>query len=202
MSSVPQRTLTVREYLAREELSPTKHEFYRGELFAMAGGSLAHGIIATNIVTLLNQTLSARGCRAYSGDHRIFIPGDELHTYPDASVVCGEPTMSDVDPYAITNPLVLIEVLSPSTEHYDRGKKFDFYRKIESFRDYVLVDQFEPRIECFSRSAAGLWKIDSVEDLESAFSFPSLGCTVMLGHVYRDVRFLPRNRFDAERSSD
>lgn len=193
MSSVPQRKFTIQEYLAREELSAAKHEFFRGEIFAMAGGSLAHGVIATNVVIKLSQVLSGRGCRPYSNDHRIHIPGVDLHTYPDASVVCGDPKMSEADPYAITNPLVLIEVLSPSTESYDRGRKFEFYRRIDSFREYLLINQFEPRVESFSRSDSGLWKIDVVEGLKAILAIPSLNCQLPLQDVYRDVAMSPQD---------
>jgi Uma2 family endonuclease len=189
MSIVPRRKFTLQEYLAREETSPTRHEFYRGEIFAMSGGSLSHGMIATNIAVKLSLLLANRGCRPYSSDHRT--ASAELHTYPDLVVVCGDPIMSDVDPYAITNPVVIVEVLSPSTANYDRGKKFELYWKIKTFRDYVLVDQFEPRIECFSRDASGLWRINVVTGLDATLNIPSLNCDLPLRDVYLDVKFVP-----------
>lgn len=193
MSSVPRRKYTVQEYLDREEVSSSRHEFFRGEIFAMSGGSLEHGMIGDNIGRVLYFHLRDRGCRPHGSSQRIFIPGVELHTYPDVSVVCGEPKMAEIDSYAITNPLAIVEVLSTSTEKYDRGKKFELYRRIESFREYLLVDQFEPRIECFSRSTEGLWKIDAVEGLDASLTLPVLGCTLPLRDVYLDVKFVPTN---------
>lgn len=191
MSIEPQRKFTIAEYLAREERSETKHEFDRGEIFAMAGGSIPHGVIATNIIVKLSQLLAGRGCRPYSSDHRICIPDSELHTYPDGSVVCGTPEVDPTDRHAITNPLAIVEVLSPSTEKYDRGKKFEFYRRIESFREYLLVEQSEARIECYSRSDDGRWKIEVANGLEASITIPALGCTLALKDVYVDVRFPP-----------
>lgn len=190
MSSVPRRKYTVKEYLEREEVSASRHEFYRGEIFAMSGGSLEHGMIGDNIGRVLFSLLRDRGCRPHGSSQRVFIPGVELHTYPDVSVVCGDPKMSEIDPYAITNPLAIVEVLSTSTEKYDRGKKFELYRRIESLREYLLVDQFEPRIECFSRGSEGLWKIDAVEGLDASLILPVLGCTLLLRDVYLDVKFV------------
>lgn len=198
MSSVPRRKYTAQEYFEREEASPTRHEFYRGEIFAMSGGTREHGMIADSISRTLFPLIRPRGCKPYGPSQRIFIPDVELHTYPDVSVVCGDATMSGIDPNAITNPLVLVEVLSPSTERYDRGKKFELYRRIESFQEYLLVDEFEPRIECFSRSSEGLWKIDAVEGLDAVMTLPILGCTLALRDVYLDVEFASPEAGDRE----
>jgi Uma2 family endonuclease len=116
VSTVPRRKYTFQEYFEREEASSTRHEFYRGEIFAMSGGSLEHWMIGENISRTLFALVRNRGCRPHGSSQRIFTPGVELHTYPDVSVVCGDPQMSEIDPYAITNPLAIVEVLSPSTD--------------------------------------------------------------------------------------
>jgi Uma2 family endonuclease len=192
MSSAPQRKFTVAEYLAREEGSEIKHEYYRGEIFAMSGGSHEHAVIAGNIFFHLRQVLAGQGCRPFNSDQRVFITADDLDTYPDLSVVCGDTQFAELDPNAIVNPIAIVEVLSPTTEHYDRGRKFESYRHLASLRDYLIVDQFEPRVECFSRDHAGDWKFNPVSGLAAAIAIPALGCTLHLSDIYENIKFPPK----------
>ncbi len=137
------RTWTPAEYLAWERAAPDKHEFLGGEIFAMAGASFAHNKIVGNIVGELRDALRDRPCDVTPSDLRVKIPAVGLYTYPDAVVVCGEPQFEDDKLDTLLNPTVIVEVLSDSTEAYDRGKKFRYYRTIPSLRDYVLVGFFD-----------------------------------------------------------
>jgi len=145
------------EYLAREAESEVKHEYLRGGVFAMAGGTPEHAALALAVGAELIAALRGRPCRAYSSDLRVRIEATDLSTYPDLSVVCGQLETSKIDPHAATNPCLLVEVLSDSTEAHDRGQKFAHYRRIPSLREYLLVSQVEPRLEVYTKNDAGQW---------------------------------------------
>jgi Uma2 family endonuclease len=149
--------MTAEAYLAWERLQPTRHELWRGEVFAMAGGSPRHNALCVGIGAPLHAALRGGPCRAMSGDQRLGLEGGERYVYPDIMVVRGplhlQPETTDV----VTNPTVLVEVLSPSTEKYDRGLKWDAYQRIPSLTDYLLVSQDAIRIEHFSRQDDGSW---------------------------------------------
>ena len=147
----PATKLSYTEYLAFEEASDEKHEFVDGIVFAMAGGSLEHARLAARVTVALSNALSGRRCNVFGSDARVRISATRRATYPDISVVCGPVVPASDDPQAIANPIVLVEVLSPTTEQSDRGEKFRHYRRLESLREYVLVAQDEPRIEVFRR---------------------------------------------------
>ncbi|WP_425618829.1 Uma2 family endonuclease [Anatilimnocola sp. NA78] len=189
MSTAPNRQFTVEEYLAREERSELKHEYYRGEIFAMSGGSRNHSKITGNVYFQLRVALKGGPCRPSNSDQRIFIPKVGLHTYPDLSVVCGAPASESIDPNANTNPTLLVEVLSPSTELYDRRQKFDFYKRISTLKEYVLVAQDEPRIERYVRGENGGWTLFTTVGINSEINFDSIGCTMRLADVYESVEF-------------
>jgi Uma2 family endonuclease len=138
--------MTYAAYLAAEELSETKHEYLCGEVFAMAGGTPEHAALMAAITVELGTALRGRPCRVYSSELRIRIDVTDLSTYPDVSVVRGELKTSSIDRNAITNPILIIEVLSDSTEAYDRGEKFSHYRRLPSLREYLLLSQHQPRI--------------------------------------------------------
>lgn len=143
------------EYLEWERQQETKHEFFHGEVFAMAGGSPRHNALSTRIGGLLDAAFTARGCFVMSSDQRVGIQGGERYLYPDGTVVCGEPIIVSND--VLINPTILVEVLSSETEQYDRGLKWESYQRIESLTDYVLVSQREPRLEQFRRDRDGAW---------------------------------------------
>jgi len=175
---------TLAEYLALEAASDTRHEYLNGEIFAMAGGTPEHGALAANVIRLLGTALLDRPCVVYTSDVRIRVLATGLNTYPDVSVTCGAIERDPQDASTIVNPVVLVEVLSDSTEAYDRGEKFAHYRRIPSLRDYLLVSQHEARIEHYRRNDDGTWTLRDVASSETVRL--SIGCELPVGAVYRD----------------
>jgi Uma2 family endonuclease len=151
----PHHKYTCEEYLAFERGSPSKHEFFQGEIYAMAGGTADHALLTANMMLAVGSQLRGKLCRGYSSDLRIQVPETDLWTYPDLSVVCGDVQFASKDSKreTVINPTVLIEVTSNSTEDYDRGGKFENYQRIATLREYVLVSHREKRIEVFRRDA-------------------------------------------------
>ena len=190
MSTAPsKRFFTPAEYLALEEAAPSKHEYYRGEIFEMAGGSIRHNEISGNIYFHLRGDLRNRPCRPYNSDQRLKAPGPGLYTYSDAFVVCGELQRDELNPETITNPSVIFEVLSPSTESDDRGQKFEFYQQIDYLREYVLVSQVEPKVTHFIRADDGSWRYELITGLEMSLVLKSIDCTLPLTDIYDNVSF-------------
>jgi len=144
-------------YVAAEASSPVRHEYLRGEVYAMAGGTPEHAALIAAMTTELSMALRGRPCRVYSADLRVRVTSTDLSTYPDVTVVCGVLETAADDAVAVTNPLVIVEVLSDSTEAYDRGEKFAHYRRLPSLRAYVLVSQHEARLEAYIRNDDGAW---------------------------------------------
>lgn len=183
--------LTPLEYLAIERAAPTKSEFYDGEMFAMAGGTALHSLIGTNVAREFGNKLRGKKCVPYNADLRILVEATGLFTYPDLSVICGPLQFADADD-TVTNPSVLVEVLSPSTEAYDRGQKFLLYRQIPSLREYLLVSQHEPLLEMFVRQENNLWVLREAAGLDARLEIPSLQITVSLAEIYANVAFPPQ----------
>jgi Uma2 family endonuclease len=178
--------VTFAEYVALENRSLTKHEFYDGEMFAMAGGSPEHALLAMSVGAELRAQLRGAPCRVFSSDLRIRVAETGLATYPDVSLVCGPLEIDPEDRCSVRNPRVLVEVLSPSTENYDREDKFAQYRQIPSLVAYVLVSQKERRIEVFHRSADGTWTLHEVRS-QGVTHVPGIDCTLNLDEVYGDL---------------
>jgi Uma2 family endonuclease len=151
--------MTYAEYCAFERQAQVKHEYLRGEVFAMTGGTLEHARLASRLIYLLSRDLGNRPCRVLTSDARVRVEATDLDTYPDVSVVCGEPRTTPEDDHALVNPVLLVEVLSESTEGYDRGQKAAHYRRIPSLKAYLLVAQAEPRLELMIRQADDSWKL-------------------------------------------
>lgn len=192
MSAAPKpRLLTAAEYLAVEKAAPHKSEFYHGEMFAMAGAARAHNEAKENLIGELFVRLRGGPCRTYSSDQRIGIDRTGLYTYPDLMIVCGEPRTDPLDENTFTNPVVVFEVLSPSTERYDRGLKFLNYRQLDSLREYVLVAPDEPVVERYTRQPDGSWVPARFEGLGAEFVLESVPVRIPLADVYRGVRFPP-----------
>jgi Uma2 family endonuclease len=147
-----ERTMTYDEYVTLEERSEEKHEFLRGEIVLMAGGTPEHAALASALTIALGNALRGKPCRVFSSDLRIRVRETELTTYPDLTVVCGRIELASDDRHAVTNPIVIVEVLSEASEAYDRGAKFAHYRHLESLREYVLVSQETRRIEVYRRN--------------------------------------------------
>lgn len=181
--------LTEAEYLAIERAAVFKSEFFGGEMFAMAGGTLEHSLIATNLARAVGDALQGKKCVAFNADLRIKVEATGLFTYPDLSVICGPPQfVSDTDDNVV-NPTVLFEVLSDSTEAYDRGKKFENYSCIPTLREYLLVSQREPRIEQFIRQQNGDWLLRAANGMDGKLELPSLGIQIRLDEVFANVPF-------------
>jgi Uma2 family endonuclease len=164
MKDHPQRHYTIGEYFAIEESSEIKHEYYEGEIFAMAGASVSHNRIVGNVLSALNRELRGSDCEALGSDLRVQTPSG-FYTYPDVMVVCGEPALIDAPLDTVANPVLITEVLSDSTAEYDRGEKFDLYRAIPTLREYVLIEQKKVFLELFSKGNEG-WTSESYSSLE------------------------------------
>ncbi len=175
-----------RTYLTLARDSNVKLEFFDGEIFAMAGGSLEHSAIATTIASHLVLQLEGKPYRAYNSDLRTRVLATGLATYPDVSVVCGKAEVDPEDKDTVCNPQVIVEVLSDSTEEYDRGKKFDNYKLIPSLREYVLVSQREPLIEVFRRGEEGHWNRVEAR-ARASVRLESIGCELGVDRVYAGI---------------
>jgi Uma2 family endonuclease len=171
------------EYLAGETHSDLRHEYLDGQAWAMAGGTPEHGALAAAVIGQLQSALRGKPCRVYTSDVRVRVHALGLATYPDVSVVCGPLETAADDPEAITNPIVLVEVLSETTEAYDRGAKAARYRRIPSLREYVLVSQAEPRVEAQRRGEGGRWEIVEARPGQT-LELTSLGVTLDVAAVY------------------
>ncbi len=189
MSAIPKTKLTPEEYLEIERKAEYKSEYFGGEVFAMAGAKRRHNVIAWNIGGELRQHLKGENCEAYPADMRVFVPQTGLYTYPDLVVVCGEPQFQDNAFDTLLNPILIIEVLSDTTETYDRGKKFQHYRSIESLQEYILVSQDEARIEKYVKRGDGFWLLSEAVGLDSEIEFASIECRIALAEVYDKIDF-------------
>jgi Uma2 family endonuclease len=176
---------TYHEYLRLEAHANVKHEFLAGEIFAMAGGTPEHAAIAMNAGTLLNLQLRGRPCRVFSSDLRVRVRETGLTTYPDVSVVCAELERDPEDANTVTNPTLLVEVTSPSSEQYDRGAKLAHYQQMPALREMVVASHRERRVEVHRRDDAGTWSVQAVGPGEVA-SLASIGCELPVDEVYRD----------------
>ncbi len=186
-SSGPEsRVWTAAEYLIWERSSPEKHGFYRGEVFAMAGASRAHNLIALNLAAMLRNALLDRPCEAYPSDLRVRVAATGLYTYPDATALCSPPIFEDDAADTLTNPELIVEILSPTTEAYDRGEKFEQYRSIPSFREYLLVAQDKALVEHFVRQEDGTWNL-RVLHAGDVLTLPGLACSFAVDEIYRKV---------------
>lgn len=159
MNAQAKLKMTYAEYLAMEAASAVKHEFIDGDVFAMAGGTVEHGAMASAMITVLSNALGGKPCRVLNSDVRVRVKSTSASFYPDVSVVCGKLETAPEDPQAVTNPLVLVEVLSESTEAYDRGAKAAHYRRLDSLKEYVLVSQTERHVEVQRRNEHGIWEL-------------------------------------------
>lgn len=186
MSVAHRLTLTPDAFLDWEARQDEKHEYHAGEVFAMAGGTEPHADIITNAVLALSAVFRPRGCKVYTDAMRVRIDAADLFTYPDLSVVCGEARFFDARRTTLLNPTVLVEVLSPSTETYDRTTKWGFYSQISELQAYVLVSQDSPSVDVYTRDGDG-WRIDRAT--AGTVAIPSLDTTLALSDLYDGVVF-------------
>jgi Uma2 family endonuclease len=189
----PTPRYTPEEYLRLERDATERHQYFQGEIFAMAGGTPEHSLIISNVNGELRSRLKGSPCRVYDSNLRVRIPKTSLYTYPDVTVVCGPLQFDPLDSRRETalNPTLIVEVLSPTTEVYDRVGKFESYQSIESFREYVLVSQGVPRMEAFLRRPDGAWLYTPAAGLESEIRLHSLEITLPLAEVYAGITFPP-----------
>jgi Uma2 family endonuclease len=189
MTAVPKTYVTPEEYLAGERLAEIKSEYYDGEIFAMSGGTREHSLIAANVIAELGSQLRESPCEVHTSDMRVQVAEGGPDTYPDVSVVCGEAEFADAEKDTLLNPTMIVEVLSPSTEAWDRGGKFERYQQMVSLQEYVLIAQDRPRVERYMRQGDGQWLLTVTIGLESVLSLPSIECVLALAEVYRKVTF-------------
>lgn len=175
------------DYLDFEEKSEFKHEYSRGRVYAMSGGSVRHGLITVNISTDLNNQLEDKDCRVASSDVRVKVESMESYRYPDVLVYCGEEDYANERNDTLANPLVIVEVLSPSTALKDRNEKLDEYLESKTLQEYVLVSQHEAKVEVFSRHKSGKWLYENYKGLDAILELSSIGCTLELSPIYRKV---------------
>ena len=189
--AVAQRELlyTFEQYLEMERDSETKHEYVRGHIYGMAGGSRFHDSIGVNVVSELRFQLKGHPCEAHGTDLKVYSPTTHQCSYPDVSVVCGEPRFHDKIKDTLLNPVVMVEVLSPSTSKFDQGDKFHNYCGIESFREYVLIWQDRPRVEHRLRQADDTWLLTILTDLSETLHLISMDCAIPLAEIYDRVTF-------------
>jgi Uma2 family endonuclease len=187
MSSAP-KLLTPTDYWNLEKDSELRHEFYQGEVFAMTGGSPRHALIAANFIGFIRGQLESGPCVVYTGDLRIKVEASGLHTYPDASIVCGDLELDETVPHTVLNPTVLVEVLSDSTEKYDRGTKSANYRKVDSLQELILVSQDQPLVERYARTDSG-WLLTEAAGLDCSLDLDSVQASLPLAEFYRSVNF-------------
>jgi Uma2 family endonuclease len=189
MSAETKRRVTLDEYLTLERESETRYEFRNGEVFAMSGGTLAHELAMTNCGDELRSQLTGR-CSVFSSNMQIKVPSAPPYRYADGSVVCGN---ADVERFngndLLINPILIFEVLSPSTEAYDRGDKFTYYKSIHSLREYLLIAQHRPHVTHYSRQRGGGWSYDEVNELDGSVYLPALEVTLALSSIYRSIQF-------------
>lgn len=184
------RPASLQVYLEAEAQSATKHEFWDGEIIAMAGGSPAHNKIANSVGTAIDSALDKnyKDCAVFSSDQQVYIPNYNRCVYPDCTVVCGEEELSGNT--MLLNPLLIIEVLSESTKEYDSTDKFEAYRSIPSFKEYVLVWQTIPKVQSWYKEDDQLWRISSAFGLDKTLPLYSLGCELALIDIYKRVKSL------------
>ncbi len=190
MTAQPAIQYTPHEYLAIERQNEFKSEYWQGEIFAMAGASEAHNLIALNVGAELRAQLKGKPCRVYPSDMRVRIPRTPSYRYPDAIVVCGKPEFEDDKRDTLLNPTVIVEVLSPSTELYDRGAKFREYRTIDSLQEYLLLSQDKALIERYVRQEqTRFWTLSEVAGLDESLELHAVACRLDLAEVYEHVEF-------------
>jgi Uma2 family endonuclease len=189
MSSQRTTFVSPEEYLAQERLAERKSEYFQGEVFAMSGASPRHVSIVTNLVGNLWQQLGGKPCQVYSTDLRLRVTPAGLYTYPDVVVVCGDAQFAEEQKDTLLNPVLIVEVLSESTEDYDRGRIFQHYRTLPSLLEYLTIAQDEPRIEHWTRQRENHWDFVQLDDLAQSIQLASIGCVLPLTAVYDKIKW-------------
>jgi Uma2 family endonuclease len=181
--------ISIEEYLEMENAAIEKHEYYKGEIFAMSGAKVPHNRIATNFLMTLALKLKGKKCEPFGSDQRIHIEANTLFTYPDISIVCGDIITLNNDNWDVLNPAVIIEILSPSTKNYDRGEKFKLYRDIPTLREYILVDSESIHLEIFRINENNHWELEEYNSLAEKFEIAAIHKSVSTAEIYEGVSF-------------
>jgi len=189
MSIQPKTRLTPEQYLEIERQAEYKSEYFNGEIFAFAGATENHVVIVGNISAAFHTQLRKKECKVYTNDMRVKVDITRLYTYPDVVVVCDKPKFEDDAHDTLLNPTVLIEVLSPSTEDYDRGAKFEHYRTIRSLSDYILVAQHKIHVERYVRQSDRSWLFSEFKSANDKFQIQSIGCELSVAEIYEKIEF-------------
>jgi len=195
MSLQPPHGYTLEEYFALEQVSEIRYEYWQGEVFAMSGASPAHGQIQINLITLLRSQLRGRPGRLFSSDMRLKVPSRPPYRYPDLSALCGEPVFELIGGLEVLiNPTLIVEILSPTTEAFDRGDKFTHYKSIPSFREYLLIAQHRPHVGQYIKQNDTVWSYQEFNDLSAALYVSALDCRLVLEELFQDVVFPATSR--------
>ncbi len=194
MEAAAKGRMTAHEYLALERRALTKSEFLNGRVFAMAGGTREHSIIATNIAAEIHARVKGKPCTVYNSDMRLKVQTTEYFAYPDVQVACGEIQMEEAEQDTLLNPRIIVEVLSESTAAWDRGGKFWYYRHIEAFTDYVLISQETWLVEHYTRQPNGSWLFQVAQGSGGVLTLDSVGCSVPLADIYAKTNVDPANK--------
>jgi Uma2 family endonuclease len=189
MVSPARSFITPQEYLTRERQATSKSEYLNGQVFAMAGASPQHAILSKNLVVALDPQIWRKGCQVYGSDMRVRVESTNLYTYPDVSVVCGKAQFDAKDLDVLLNPVLIAEVLSPTTERYDRVGKFSMYSGITSLREYVLVSQSSVKVERYLRRPGGQWLLTEALRLQDSIKLASVPAVLKLRDLYRQIEF-------------
>jgi Uma2 family endonuclease len=184
MAQPATKYISEKEYLAFERNALDKHEYYKGEIFLMSGASFKHNLIESNLRLALGNFLKGKRCREFGSNLRVHIPSNTLYTYPDIIVICDDPVFVDDEFDTITNPSIIIEILSPSTANYDRGAKFDLYREITTLQEYVLVDSKAIHIVVYARNNDNTWTLSETKNITDTISLPSINFSITVADVY------------------
>jgi Uma2 family endonuclease len=181
--------ISVEDYLEIERRGPVKHEYFRGEIYAMSGSSEEHNLITTNVIATLHAQLRRRPCRVYPSDMRVRVRPTGLYTYPDVTVVCGLSRFDDSHQDTLLNPTLIVEVLSPSTAAYDRGEKAEQYRRLDSLQEYLLIAQDRVHVEHYRRQPDNQWLLTETDALNDSLDLPAIECQLLLADLYEKVQF-------------
>jgi Uma2 family endonuclease len=191
MSTQPKAFLTPEQYLEIERKAECKSEYFNGEMFAMSGASRQHNTLTVNLTVTLARQARSGGCHFFANDMRVRVTPTGLYTYPDIVVTCSKPQFIDASIDTLLNPTFLVEVLSPSTEAYDRGRKFDHYQTLASLSQYLLIAQDRIHADLFTRQPDGGWLLTGISKLEDTLDLRSIGCQLRMADLYEDVELPP-----------
>ncbi|MEO8861118.1 MAG: Uma2 family endonuclease [Ginsengibacter sp.] len=181
--------ISIEAYLEMENASDEKHEYYKGEIFAMSGAKVPHNLISGNLFIALGHKLKGKKCKPFNSDQRIHISSNTLFTYPDISIICGEIITLNDDDYNVLNPTVIIEVLSKSTKNYDRGEKFKLYRDIPTLKEYILADSESIHIEVFRLNEKSHWELEEYNSINDLLQIKAIKEKIPLSEIYEGVKF-------------